>query len=45
MSSVQSIQKGEIGIALVAEWMEPLDPKKVTDTEAQKRALDFMFGW
>ncbi|KAL0346367.1 UNVERIFIED_CONTAM: Beta-glucosidase 12 [Sesamum calycinum] len=40
----QPIQKGEIGISLVAHWMEPYSSNKL-DVQAAERALDFMYGW
>ncbi|KAL3522194.1 hypothetical protein ACH5RR_015028 [Cinchona calisaya] len=40
----QRVQNGKIGITLVSQWFEPLtDDKK--DTDAARRALDFMLGW
>ncbi|KAL0373997.1 UNVERIFIED_CONTAM: Beta-glucosidase 12 [Sesamum radiatum] len=40
----QSIQKGEIGIALVTHWIVPYSSSKL-DIQAAQRALDFMYGW
>nr|AXK92564.1 strictosidine glucosidase [Gelsemium sempervirens] len=38
-------QEGQIGITIVAQWMEPLNEKSDSDVQAAKRALDFMYGW
>ncbi|TXG60169.1 hypothetical protein EZV62_014742 [Acer yangbiense] len=40
----QAIQKGKIGITLIAVWMVPYSQSQ-PNVEAAKRALDFMFGW
>ncbi|KAK4384037.1 Furcatin hydrolase [Sesamum angolense] len=41
---VTANSKGEIGISLVAHWMEPYSSNKL-DVQAAERALDFMYGW
>ncbi|XP_052193357.1 beta-glucosidase 12-like [Diospyros lotus] len=41
----QPIQKGEIGITLVTQWMVPYNNKSNLDYRAARRALDFMYGW
>ncbi|KAF7805365.1 cyanogenic beta-glucosidase [Senna tora] len=40
----QASQKGEIGIALVADWAVPASDS-LLDFEAAQRAHDFMIGW
>ncbi|GFP93124.1 furcatin hydrolase [Phtheirospermum japonicum] len=40
----QAIQKGEIGITLVAHWFVPYSNSRL-DVKAAQRALDFMYGW
>ncbi|PON72194.1 Glycoside hydrolase [Trema orientale] len=41
----QAKQGGEIGIALVGEFVEPLNPDSSDDEAATKRCLDFPIGW
>lgn len=41
----QQSQQGQIGITQVSHWFVPYDPSSDADLHAQKRALDFMFGW
>ncbi|XP_058199425.1 beta-glucosidase 12-like [Rhododendron vialii] len=40
----QKSQKGEIGITLVTTWVKPLTDSSI-NIRAQKRSLDFKFGW
>lgn len=40
----QKSQKGEIGITLVTTWVKPLTNSSI-NIRAQKRSLDFKFGW
>ncbi|KAK3211285.1 hypothetical protein Dsin_015991 [Dipteronia sinensis] len=40
----QAIQKGKIGITLIAVWMVPYSQSQ-PNVDAAKRALDFMLGW
>ncbi|CAI9103190.1 OLC1v1001636C3 [Oldenlandia corymbosa var. corymbosa] len=39
------IQKGNIGIVLVTNWMMPLNPRSKADALATKRAQSFYLGW
>ncbi|KAA8520289.1 hypothetical protein F0562_014545 [Nyssa sinensis] len=41
----QDSQKGEIGITLNTDWLEPFDEKSDDDQAAAYRSIDFMFGW
>uniref|UniRef100_A0A0D6QRY9 Beta-glucosidase n=1 Tax=Araucaria cunninghamii TaxID=56994 RepID=A0A0D6QRY9_ARACU len=43
-STYQAKQKGSIGIALVATWMEPFS-KSLADRRAAQRAIEFRMGW
>ncbi|KAI5014680.1 hypothetical protein ZWY2020_056070 [Hordeum vulgare] len=38
------VQKGEIGITLVSSWLVPFS-RSESDSDAAKRAIDFMLGW
>ncbi|KAL0926803.1 hypothetical protein M5K25_003055 [Dendrobium thyrsiflorum] len=40
----QAKQQGKVGISLPTNWFEPYD-NNPADKEAQKRALEFNFGW
>ncbi|KAH7836349.1 hypothetical protein Vadar_000210 [Vaccinium darrowii] len=42
--AVEKLQKGEIGITLVTTWVKPLTNSSI-NIRAQKRSLDFKFGW
>ncbi|XP_052192766.1 beta-glucosidase 12-like [Diospyros lotus] len=44
MEKFQEVQKGEIGITLVAGWMYPYN-EELLDERAASRALDFIYGW
>ncbi|KAL0311827.1 UNVERIFIED_CONTAM: Oleuropein beta-glucosidase [Sesamum radiatum] len=41
----QGHQGGKIGITICCGWFEPLNEHDQDDIDAQKRAIDFAFGW
>ncbi|XP_059669626.1 beta-glucosidase 12-like [Cornus florida] len=41
----QACQEGIIGITLLGIWYEPLNASSRQDIDAQKRAIDFVYGW
>nr|BAH02547.1 beta-glucosidase [Carapichea ipecacuanha] len=41
----QNTQEGTFGMALVTQWMKPLNENNPADVEAASRAFDFKFGW
>ncbi|KAA8520290.1 hypothetical protein F0562_014547 [Nyssa sinensis] len=38
-------QKGQIGITLNTDWLEPFNERSKNDQAAAYRSIDFMFGW
>ncbi|KAL0346467.1 UNVERIFIED_CONTAM: Beta-glucosidase 12 [Sesamum calycinum] len=44
LTTTKPIQKGEIGIVLVTNWMVPYSSGEL-DVKAAERGLDFIYGW
>ncbi|XP_056145398.1 lactase/phlorizin hydrolase [Lampris incognitus] len=38
-------QEGKVGIALISDWAEPMDPSRPENIAATDRYLQFMLGW
>ncbi|CAI9104136.1 OLC1v1002757C1 [Oldenlandia corymbosa var. corymbosa] len=41
----KTLQKGQLGIVLVTNWMMPYDPNSPADAAAAIRGMDFFLGW